>query len=49
MHNVEQICKLATQYEIDMPIAREVQELINGKATPKISMQRLSNRQPNIE
>ena len=48
-HNVAQICALALQHQIEMPICDEVNALLQGKRTLKEAVAHLLNRPPRDE
>jgi glycerol-3-phosphate dehydrogenase (NAD(P)+) len=48
-HNAAQVCALATQHDIDMPICQVVHHLIQGNMAPKQAVLNLMNRPPKDE
>lgn len=43
-HNASQVCTLARQYHIEMPICEQVEALLSGKITPQQAVLNLMNR-----
>ena len=48
-YNAAQVCALAQQYQIEMPICQEVNALLNQEIKPKQAVERLMNRPPKGE
>lgn len=48
-YNAAQICALASQHHVDMPICEEVNALLQGKRTPKEAVANLMKRPPREE
>ncbi|ARG96769.1 NAD(P)H-dependent glycerol-3-phosphate dehydrogenase [Legionella micdadei] len=48
-HNASQICYLANQYDVEMPICSQVNALLLGKITPQQAVVNLMSRSPREE
>jgi glycerol-3-phosphate dehydrogenase (NAD(P)+) len=48
-HNAEQICSLANQYHVEMPICQEVYALLQGKKSAEEAVAHLMSRPPRDE
>jgi glycerol-3-phosphate dehydrogenase (NAD(P)+) len=48
-HNAAQVCALAAEHHIDMPICTEVNALLEGRRSPKEAVTRLMQRPPREE
>ena len=49
LHTTRVVCALADKYAVDMPISRQVQNVIDGKVTPRAAVHELLAREPKPE
>ncbi len=49
LHTTRVVCALAGKYAVDMPISRQVQNVIDGKVTPRAAVHELLTREPKSE
>ena len=49
LHTTSVVCKLATNYAVDMPISRQVLSVIDGEITPADAVRELLAREPKPE
>ena len=49
VHTTRVVCALAEKYMVDMPISRQVQNVIDGRSAPKEAVQELLSREPKSE
>lgn len=47
--NASQVCKLAEQYKVELPICHQVEQLLRGKISPKEAVNNLLSRSPRDE
>jgi len=48
-YNAAQVCSIAAEHQVEMPICEEVNALLQGKITPKQAVANLMNRPPKDE
>lgn len=48
-HNTAEVCKIAAQHKIEMPIAEQVHKVLTGEVTPKQAVSNLLTRKPAYE
>lgn len=48
-HNAQQICDLAKQFDIEMPICEQVRQVISGEVSPKQAVMNLMQRSIRVE
>lgn len=48
-YNASQVCFIANQYQVEMPICEQINALLQGKITPKQVVQNLMSRPPKEE
>ena len=49
VHTTRVVCVLAEKYAVDMPISRQVQNVIDGRITPEQAVRELLSREPKPE
>ncbi len=49
VHTTRVVCALAERHAVDMPISRQVQNVIDGRITPKQAVHELLSREPTSE
>lgn len=48
-HNTAEVCKIAAQHKIEMPIAEQVHKVLTGEVTPRQAVSNLLTRKPAYE